>query len=123
MVSHTYGLSGCDVCYIYANTSVAFIERLALWDGPAMLMLIASSTAMVVMVIKLASHMYRRYKYEPITDGNQFTKALKQLLPLASFPMLFFIFVFLYHIYIQRNIQHQMKDSILLMRYVFPSGP
>ena len=102
LITHTYGLSGDDICYIYANTSVAFIERLALWDGPAMLMLITASTAMVVMVIKLASHVYRRYTYEPITDGDQFTEAIKQLLPLATFPMLFFIFeipVFIFHIY------------------------
>ena len=103
LITHTYGLSpGGNTCYIYANTSVAFIERLALWDGPAMLMLIAASTAMVVMVTKLTSQVRRRSKYEPITDGDQFTKALKQLLPLAAFPMLFFIFeipVFILHIY------------------------
>ena len=103
LVTHTYGLRpDGNTCYIYANESAAFIERLALWDGPAMFMLIAASTAMVVMVLKLASHTYRRYKYEPITDGNQFTKALKQLLPLVAFPILFFIFeipVFLNHIY------------------------
>eukprot|EP00731_Ephydatia_muelleri_P036461 Em0259g4a len=53
LVTHAYGLSpGGNGCYIYANTSVAFIERLALWDGPTMLMLIAASTAMVVMVTK-----------------------------------------------------------------------
>ena len=64
-----------------------------------MLMLIATSTAMVVMV---TSQVRRRSKYEPITDGDQFTKALKQLLPLAAFPMLFFIFeipVFILHVY------------------------
>ena len=103
LITHTYGLSpGGNACYIYANTSVAFIERLALWDGPAMLMLIAASTAMVVMVAKLTSQVCRRSKYEPITDGDQFTKALKQLLPLAAFPMLFFIFaipVLILHIY------------------------
>ena len=103
LITHTYGLSpGGNACYIYANTSVAFMERLALWDGPAMLMLIAASTAMVVMVTKLTSQVCRRSKYEPITDGDQFTKALKQLLPLAAFPMLFFIFeipVFILHIY------------------------
>ena len=93
LVTHAYGLSpGGNKCYIYANTSVAFIERLALWDGPAMLMLIAVSAAMVVMVIKLASQVYRRSKYESITDRDQFWKALKQLLPLAAFPLLFFIF-------------------------------
>ena len=103
LITHTYGLSpGSNACYIYANTSVEFIERLALWDGPAMLMLIAASTAMVVMVTKLTSQVRRRSKYEPITDSDQFTKALKQLLPLAAFPMLFFIFeipVFILHVY------------------------
>ena len=103
LITHTYGLSpGGNTCYIYANTSVAFIERLALWDGPAMLMLIAASTAMVVVVIKLASQLCRRSKYEPITDGVQYWKALNQLLPLVAFPILFFIFeipVFVLHIY------------------------
>ena len=101
LITHAYGLiPGSNTCYIYANTSVAFIEWLALWDGPAMFMLIAASTAMVVMVTKLTSQVCRISKYEPITDGDQFTKALKQLLPLAAFPMLFFIFeipVFILH--------------------------
>ena len=103
LVTHAYGLnSDGNICYIYANTSVAFIERLALWDGPAMLMLIAASTAMVVMVTKLTSQVRRRSKYKPITDGDQFTKALKQVLPLVAFPVLFFIFeipVFIFHVY------------------------
>ena len=103
LVTHAYGLSSDgNICYIYANTSVAFIERLALWDGPAMLMLIAASIAMIVIVIKLAGQVRWKSKYEPITDGDQFTKALKQLLPLAAFPILFFIFeipVFIFHVY------------------------
>ena len=120
LITHTYGLSsGGNICYIYANTSVAFIERLALWDGPTMLMLIAASTAMVVMVTKLTSQVRRRSKYEPITDGDQFTKALKQLLPLAAFPMLFFIFeipVFILHIY---TIQYSApKEGIVISAYV-----
>ena len=102
LVTHSYGLnSDGDVCYIYANTSIAFIERLALWDGPAMFILIIASTTMVVMVIKLTSQVFRRSKYEPITDGDQFWKAVKQLLPLAAFPILFFIFeipVLIFHI-------------------------
>ena len=106
LLTHAYGPSSNGICYIYANTSVAFIERLALWDGPAMLMLIAASTAMVVMVIILASQMHRRSKYEQITDGDQFLKALKQLLPLAAFPIFFFIFeipVFIFHLYTTQN--------------------
>ncbi|KAL5509192.1 hypothetical protein EMCRGX_G004513 [Ephydatia muelleri] len=58
LVTHSYGLSSDGtICYIYANTSVALIERLALWDAPAMFTLIATSTAMIVMVIKLASQL------------------------------------------------------------------
>ncbi|KAL5509160.1 hypothetical protein EMCRGX_G004472 [Ephydatia muelleri] len=56
LVTKAYGLnSDGDACYIYANRSYALVERLALWDGPAMLMLIAASTAMVVMVTKLTT--------------------------------------------------------------------
>ena len=119
LVTHAYGLnSDGDVCYIYANTSVAFIERLALWDGPAMLMLIAASIAMIVMVIKLASQVLRRSKYEPITDGDQFWKAVKQLLPLATFPILFLIFeipVLIFHI---NTTSHSMPNEGMLI-----SGP
>ena len=91
LLTHSYGLSSDGaLCYIYANTSVAFIERLALWDGPAMFMLIVASIAMVVMVIALAGRVYRISRYEPISEGDQFWKALKQLLPLATFPNFFF---------------------------------
>eukprot|EP00731_Ephydatia_muelleri_P001363 Em0001g1363a len=116
LVTHAYGLSSDgDVCNIYANTSVAFIERLALWDGPAMLMLIAASTAMFVMVIKLASQVRQRSQYESITDGDQYKKALKQLLPLAAFPLLFFIFeipVLVYHVY---TTQHSVPNEGMLI--------
>ena len=118
-VTKAYGLnSDGDACYIYANRSYALVERLALWDGPAMLMLIAASTAMVVMVTKLTSHVCRRYKYEPITDGDQFTKALKQVLPLAAFPILFFIFeipVFIFHVY---TTQHSTPNEGMYIAYV-----
>ena len=105
LLTNTYGLSpGGNARYIYAanKSSVAFIERLALWDGPAMFMLIATSIAMVVMVIALAGRVYRISRYEPISEGDQFWKALKQLLPLAIFPIVFFFFeipVFIFHVY------------------------
>ena len=116
LLTKSYGLNADgDVCNIYTNTTRAFIERLALWDGPAMLLLIAASTAMVVMVIKLASQMRRRSKYEPITEGDQYWKAVKQLLPLATFPILFFIFeipVLLFHVY---TTQHSTPNEGILI--------
>ena len=85
------------ICYIFeqneTNAYTADIERLALWDGPAMVILFAASAAMVVMVMKLARRVCWRYKYDALTEGDQFWKALKQLLPLAAFPILFFIFI------------------------------
>ena len=104
LITRTYGRNPDGAyCSIYVKDSeVASIERFALWDGPAMVILLAASTAMVVMVIKLTGRVCLRSKYEPITDGDKFWKALKQLLPLATFPILFFIFeipVFIFHVY------------------------
>ena len=60
---------------------------------------------MVIMVIKLAIQVHWRSN-EPITDGGQYWKAVKQLLPLAAFTMLFFIFeipVLIFHLYTTQN--------------------
>ena len=90
------------VTFMPTQLSVAFIERLALCDGLAPLMLIAASTAMVVMVIKLACLVVEDL------GTNRYWKALKQLLPLSAFPKLFFIFEmpecsYMYFILIQRH--------------------
>ena len=93
LATQAYGSAG--VCYILgpANDSghVGFIEQVALWSAPAMIMLLAASVAMVFVAIKLACKVCLIKSYEPITDGDQFTKALKQLLPLVAFPVLFFM--------------------------------
>ena len=97
LTTHTYRLSPFhSYCYIYNSSSgyhVQLIERLALWDVPAMIILIAASIGMVVMVTQLTHRVVWGHRYEPITEGDQFQKAVKQLLPLAAFPILFFIFI------------------------------
>ena len=95
LMTHTYELSPNRRYYITNSEMVGHIERFALFDGPAMVILLAASLLMVAMVIKLACTVCWRSisNYEPLTDGDQFGKALKQLLPLAAFPMLFFVFV------------------------------
>ena len=95
-ITNTYGLSPLGGCYVYVQNdshSIALIERFALWDGPAMAVLLVASAAMVVMVTALARIVCRRFKYEPMLEGDQFWKALRQLLPLAIFPMLFLMFM------------------------------
>eukprot|EP00731_Ephydatia_muelleri_P034757 Em0075g10a len=94
LTTRSYGLGPSGKCYIYINESnrPAFIERFALWDGPAMLTLLTASAAMVFVVVKLGRRVCGRDAREPLTDGGQHWKALKQLLPLAAFPLLFFVF-------------------------------
>ena len=77
-----------------------------LWGGPATAILIAESAAMVFTVLVLTRIVYLRSSLrvnEPvITGGDQFRKALGQMLPLAAFPIAFFVFsipVLVYDIY------------------------
>ena len=133
LITKTYGrnLNGA-YCYIYAeddSTSSASIERFALWDGPAVIILLAASTAMVVMVIKLTGRVCLRSKYEPITDGDQFWKALKQLLPLAAFPILFLMLeipLVIFHVYATQsstpNEALQISSIVFLSLWGMASG-
>ena len=126
LITRSYGYSPVDGCYIpaYANNATlktAIIERFALWDGPAMVILLALSTAMAVMVIKLADKVCWRLKHEPSSGGDQFWKALKQLLPLAAFPALFLLFivpVFIYDIYYS-FVTPTPDDNLVLSAYIF----
>ena len=93
LITNTYQYS-IETCYIYAPNDthhIAFIENTVLWNVPAMVFLLVSSAAMFVMVIKLASRVCWISKYEKLTEGDPFMKAVKQLLPLAAFPLLFFM--------------------------------
>ena len=100
LVTHSYGFSRIDGCYIpmygmdyTVELKVSVIENFSLLDAPAMAILLGASLAMIIMLIKLSYRVCWRMKYEPITGGDQFQEALKQVLPLAAFPIFFFIFV------------------------------
>ena len=71
------------------------IETFALWYGPSTIILIFTSLAMIVLVIALVRRAYFRRPLMRYQNG----KALKQLLPLAAFPILFSIPPLLNHIY------------------------
>ena len=126
LITHSYGYSLVGGCYIpvYDNNGtlcVAVIETVVLWDGPSMVVLLAASTAMFIMVMKLAHRVCWRLGYEPITDGDQYCNALKQLLPLAAFPIMFFIFfipVFVYDIYYS-FITPTPNDGLVISTYAF----
>ena len=96
LISNSYGLSPTrTVCYInnkeLNDNNTAVIERLVLWDAPAISILLIGSVAMSVMVIKLTHRACTssRFKYEQMTDNDPFSKAVKHLFPLAAYPMIF----------------------------------
>ena len=94
LVTQSYGLNASGRCYILLPNEtryIATIERLALWDGPAAIILLMASTAVVVMVASLSRRVCLKLQYEPIGRGGQFRTALIQLLPLTAYPVLFFI--------------------------------
>ncbi|KAL5484471.1 hypothetical protein EMCRGX_G020980 [Ephydatia muelleri] len=96
LITNTYGVNRLGICFYFAvndTNGVGTIEKFSLWYVPAMVILFALSTAMVVMVIVLARQVCWRSSYEPITEGDKFWTALKQLLPLTAFPILFFVFI------------------------------
>ena len=96
LTTGTYSPRGnCNIGSVDPNVSasVIIIEYIVLWDGPALLVLLAASTAMLIMVAKLSYRVCWRAKYEQITHGDRFWMVLKQLLPLAAFPIIFFIFI------------------------------
>eukprot|EP00731_Ephydatia_muelleri_P013029 Em0007g339a len=110
-------------CYIFDNINdtrhIELAEKLGLWDGPAMIMLMAASIFMVVLVIRVTRLLWRKLKYEPIISSeDRYWTALKELLPLTAFPILFFIFLIpqtILHIYTELNPAHDEPLSLVIV--------
>ena len=97
---------GCYISDANGTNPDAGIELFVLWAIPALVILLAASIAMVIMVMKMAYRVCLRLKIEAITDGDQYWKAFKQLLPLATFPILYFLFVIpvlVYYVYAEES--------------------
>ena len=117
--THSYGLQG-SVCWIQSwkdncptNISVVgVVEQFALMYGPSMAVLLIVSVAMVVMVVAIPCQS-RKY------HNGQNSKALQQLLPLAVYPLLFFVFTippFVNRLYGTRtNISHSKAYALSIM--------
>ena len=117
--THSYGLQG-SVCWIQSWKDncptnidvVGVVEQFALTYGPSMAVLLIVSVAMVVMVVAILCQS-RKYHNE------QNSKALQQLLPLAVYPILFFVFTippFVNRLYGTRtNIPHSTAYALSIM--------
>lgn len=76
-------------CHSSTRDSAAIIEQFALWFGPCMAVLILTVVAMVAMLVIVVHRIYGRLT---TLKRDQNWKALKQLLPLAIYPILFLVF-------------------------------
>ena len=102
LTTKTYGLAG-SWCWIQnwnndcpaADGRTGLIQQFVLWTVPSSLILLMMSVVMVVMVFIVAKRSCPHRggsESNSITGRHQNRKALKQLLPLAAYPILFCVF-------------------------------
>ena len=101
LMTDSYGFNGLT-CWIRdrddncsgRRTDVEIIEQFTLWYGPSTTLLLMESTVLLVMVVILGYRLRRRTKHEGATSSeDQNWKAVKQLLPLIAYPILFCILI------------------------------
>ena len=107
LATKAYGLAGswCWIADRKNNCAATPLvegttEQFALWYGPSMVLLALSATAMITMVTVVVWRICMHSTTMFARDNNW--KALKQLLPLAIYPMLFLFFLttpFIYRLY------------------------
>ena len=109
-LTHSYGRAGAW-CWIQDWKDncpsdifqVGNVETFALWYGPAFVVLLLDSMAMVVMGTVLTCRAHRNKAHEPLLSLNRAHKsALNQMLPLLAYPVIFFTFIvtmFAYRLY------------------------
>ena len=110
-------------CYIYdfnGTNPAANIEWFALWHIPTLVILLVASAAMAIVAINLAYKVRFRQKTNAITNDDKYRKALKQLLPLAAFPILFFLFVIPVIVFGVEEVESSNpNESVILAAAVF----
>ena len=128
LITDNYQLSTFhSYCYIYSSNGsyrIELAERLALWDVPAIVILLASSVTMVILLIRIANLLCRKLNYEPIINNDWFWKVLKQLLPLLIFPILYFIFIIpalAFHLYAAKSFEPDRDEALIIAAIMFIS--
>lgn len=97
--TQSYGLAGswCWVEIAIGGCSnetsfIGLVEQFALWFGPSITLAFISSSAMAVMVGVLLYRACTHSRHVLGPRGDQNWKALKQVLPLAAYPIVTFVF-------------------------------
>ena len=125
--TQSYGPSGswCWIRNLGENCSIQFvgvIEQFSLWYGVAIIVLMAQCTAIVVMIAVVTARVYRTHRYQLLANGSgrQYYNLLKQLLPLATYPLLFTLLLtppFCNRVY--EALRHSGNRGLLLVNATF----
>ena len=107
-IKHSFGMSGAW-CWIRGwkddcareKYTLGLIEQFALWYGPFFLVALVDALAIVTMVITLAIRASKERRRSSVSDmepllnqtRDQKKEALKQLLPLLIYPLLFLMLI------------------------------
>ena len=105
-IKHSFGMSGAW-CWIRGwkddcareKYTLGLIEQFALWYGPFFLIALVDALAIVIMVITLAIRAFKKKRclsdQETLLEQNRDQKkeALRQVLPLVVYPILFLVLV------------------------------
>ena len=97
LITKTYGPTG-EWCWIQKrktcgkNYIVGEIEQIALWYGPAFVLLVLQSAAMLAMMITVYYRAHKKSKFDENVFGREQNNiAFRQLLPLVAYPVLYCI--------------------------------
>ena len=74
--------------------TAGIIEQFTLYYGPALCLLIVNIAAIGIMFAVMVYRAYKSNRYQPLLmDRDQKLKALKQLLPLLAYPIIYFVLI------------------------------
>ncbi|KAL5502540.1 hypothetical protein EMCRGX_G009336 [Ephydatia muelleri] len=96
LITKSYGPSG-EWCMVQTkkcdkNYEVGDIELIAVWFGPALVLLVLQCIAMLTMIITVYYRAHRK-SGENVFGRDQNNVAFRQLLPLVAYPVLFCILI------------------------------
>ena len=128
LITHSYGPTG-EWCWIQGkrcgvNYLAGFIEQIAVFYGPILVLLVLQSAAMLIMMFTVYCRAHRNMDNENVYGCEQNKKAFRQLLPLVAYPITFCIFVIpplINRVYEFAGASNQNRDLLILSAVCLPS--
>ena len=131
LITTSYGPTG-EWCWIQKRKTcgedyiVGHFEQIALWYGPAFVLLVLQSVAMLAMMITVYYRAHKKSKFDENVFGREQNNiAFRQLLPLVAYPVLYCILLippFIARVSSTSNEGLLLLTTICLPTWSFASG-